>query len=227
MGGKSRFQALERRGRPRSTFPPRLPENEAPQSSQMNIIVYKTPTVRCERDGSQFLRCHQASSKSSTRSNEYEGLQNLAGRRFTAEASSVYRDAHFPRVSSCSMPSTTSNPGKRTNLACRWNSEAASADPARRNQWHAKAHVHDTPRRVPSRSTRDHRPNESLSEDFSDLVTDVSWNFRVEERTKKLSRARPDAADGAWRMAQADRSHPRIPKVRRMLSLPVFSPRPT
>ena len=37
-----------------------------------------------------------------------------------------------------------------------------------------------------------------------DLVTDVSWNFRVKKRIKKFKPRPPDAADGTWRMAQAD-----------------------
>ncbi|HVJ57194.1 MAG TPA: succinate dehydrogenase/fumarate reductase iron-sulfur subunit [Terrimicrobiaceae bacterium] len=37
-----------------------------------------------------------------------------------------------------------------------------------------------------------------------DLVTDVSWNFRVKKKIKKFKPRPPDAADGTWRMAQAD-----------------------
>jgi succinate dehydrogenase / fumarate reductase iron-sulfur subunit len=37
-----------------------------------------------------------------------------------------------------------------------------------------------------------------------DLVTDVSWNFRVKEGIKPFRPRRPDAPDGTWRMAQAD-----------------------
>jgi succinate dehydrogenase / fumarate reductase iron-sulfur subunit len=37
-----------------------------------------------------------------------------------------------------------------------------------------------------------------------DLVTDVSWNFRVKLRVKKFKPRAPDAPDGTWRMAQAD-----------------------
>src|SRR5687768_13545342 len=37
-----------------------------------------------------------------------------------------------------------------------------------------------------------------------DLVTDVSWNFRVKKRIKKFKPRPPDAADGTWRMAQED-----------------------
>jgi succinate dehydrogenase / fumarate reductase, iron-sulfur subunit len=37
-----------------------------------------------------------------------------------------------------------------------------------------------------------------------DLVTDVSWNFRVKTTIKPFAPRPPDAADGTWRMAQAD-----------------------
>ncbi|RMH15673.1 MAG: succinate dehydrogenase/fumarate reductase iron-sulfur subunit [Acidobacteria bacterium] len=37
-----------------------------------------------------------------------------------------------------------------------------------------------------------------------DLVTDVSWNYRVKERIKPFKPRPPDAEDGTWRMAQED-----------------------
>jgi succinate dehydrogenase / fumarate reductase, iron-sulfur subunit len=37
-----------------------------------------------------------------------------------------------------------------------------------------------------------------------DLVTDVSWNFRVKKTIKRFRPRLPDAADGTWRMQQAD-----------------------
>src|SRR6201989_893007 len=36
---------------------------------------------------------------------------------------------------------------------------------------------------------------------IKDLVTDVSWNFRVKKKIKKFKPRKPDAADGTWRMA--------------------------
>ena len=39
---------------------------------------------------------------------------------------------------------------------------------------------------------------------IKDLVTDVSWNFRVKKGLKKFKPRKPDAADGTWRMAQRD-----------------------
>jgi succinate dehydrogenase iron-sulfur subunit len=37
-----------------------------------------------------------------------------------------------------------------------------------------------------------------------DLVTDVSWNFRVKKRIKPFAPRPPDAPDGTWRIAQQD-----------------------
>jgi succinate dehydrogenase / fumarate reductase iron-sulfur subunit len=37
-----------------------------------------------------------------------------------------------------------------------------------------------------------------------DLVTDVSWNYSVKKTIKPFKPRPPDAADGTWRMAQAD-----------------------
>jgi succinate dehydrogenase / fumarate reductase, iron-sulfur subunit len=37
-----------------------------------------------------------------------------------------------------------------------------------------------------------------------DLVTDVSWNYRVKKRIKRFQPRPPDAPDGTWRMGQAD-----------------------
>jgi succinate dehydrogenase / fumarate reductase iron-sulfur subunit len=39
---------------------------------------------------------------------------------------------------------------------------------------------------------------------IKDLITDVSWNFEVKKRIKKLKQRPPDAEDGTWRMQQAD-----------------------
>ncbi len=37
-----------------------------------------------------------------------------------------------------------------------------------------------------------------------DLVTDVSWNYRVKKKIKPFKPRKPDAADGTWRMGQID-----------------------
>ena len=37
-----------------------------------------------------------------------------------------------------------------------------------------------------------------------DLVTDVSWNYRVKKKIRPFTPRPPDAADGTWRMQQSD-----------------------
>ena len=39
---------------------------------------------------------------------------------------------------------------------------------------------------------------------IKDLVTDVSWNFRVKKQIKKFKPRPPDVPDGSWRMQQED-----------------------
>src|SRR4051794_16246455 len=39
---------------------------------------------------------------------------------------------------------------------------------------------------------------------LKDLVTDVSWNYKVKKRIKPFKPRKPDAPDGTWRMDQAD-----------------------
>jgi succinate dehydrogenase / fumarate reductase, iron-sulfur subunit len=39
---------------------------------------------------------------------------------------------------------------------------------------------------------------------IKDLVTDVSWNYRVKTKIKRFAPRKPDAPDGTWRMDQAD-----------------------
>jgi succinate dehydrogenase / fumarate reductase iron-sulfur subunit len=41
-----------------------------------------------------------------------------------------------------------------------------------------------------------------------DLVTDVSWNYRVKMKIQKFTPRKPDAADGTWRVQQADVDRP-------------------
>jgi succinate dehydrogenase / fumarate reductase iron-sulfur subunit len=39
---------------------------------------------------------------------------------------------------------------------------------------------------------------------IKDLVTDVSWNFKVKKGIRKITPRKPDAADGTYRVAQRD-----------------------
>src|SRR5580658_7674224 len=39
---------------------------------------------------------------------------------------------------------------------------------------------------------------------LKDLVTDVSWNYRVKKKIAPFKARKPDAPDGTWRVDQAD-----------------------
>jgi succinate dehydrogenase / fumarate reductase iron-sulfur subunit len=43
---------------------------------------------------------------------------------------------------------------------------------------------------------------------IKDLVTDVSWNYKVKTKIKPFKPRKPDAADGTWRMQQEDVDRP-------------------
>ena len=63
---------------------------------------------------------------------------------------------------------------------------------------------------------------------IKDLVTDVSWNFRVKEKMKPFTPRPPDAEDGTWRMEQGrHRPRPRVSEVHRVFPLPRCLPRPS
>ena len=59
-----------------------------------------------------------------------------------------------------------------------------------------------------------------------DLVTDVSWNFRVKKTIKTFKPRRPDAPDGTWRIAAGGRRPGAgVPQVHRVLPVPGRLPR--
>ena len=72
-----------------------------------------------------------------------------------------------------------------------------------RDQRQAAADVHDAAEHA--------RPAEPVTVEpmrafplIKDLVTDVSWNFRVKKKIKPFKPRPPDAPDGTWRMQQED-----------------------
>ncbi len=68
------------------------------------------------------------------------------------------------------------------DLACRWNCKAGKCGSC-------SAEVNGMPK---------------LMCMMKDLITDVSWNFRVKKKIKKFKPRPPDAPDGTWRMRQED-----------------------
>jgi succinate dehydrogenase / fumarate reductase, iron-sulfur subunit len=90
------------------------------------------------------------------------------------------------------------------DLACRWNCKAGKCGSC-------SAEVNGIPRltcmtrlsQIPLDRPVTIEPMKAFPL-VRDLVTDVSWNFRVKEKIKPFKPRPPDAPDGTWRMAQAD-----------------------
>ncbi len=90
------------------------------------------------------------------------------------------------------------------DLACRWNCKAGKCGSC-------SAEINGKPRlmcmtrldQVPLDEPVVLEPMQAFPL-VKDLVTDVSWNYRVKERIKPFKPRPPDAPDGTWRMSQED-----------------------
>ena len=90
------------------------------------------------------------------------------------------------------------------DLACRWNCKAGKCGSC-------SAEVNGMPRlmcmtrlnELPLDQPVTIEPMKAFPR-VKDLVTDVSWNFRVKKKIRPFQPRPPDAPDGTWRMAQAD-----------------------
>jgi succinate dehydrogenase / fumarate reductase iron-sulfur subunit len=90
------------------------------------------------------------------------------------------------------------------DLACRWNCKAGKCGSC-------SAEVNGKPRLMCMTRLNELDLNKPVKVEpmrtfplLRDLVTDVSWNFRVKKGIKKFKPRKPDAPDGTWRMAQED-----------------------
>jgi succinate dehydrogenase / fumarate reductase iron-sulfur subunit len=90
------------------------------------------------------------------------------------------------------------------DLACRWNCKAGKCGSC-------SAEINGRPRLMCMTRLSDLdldkpvviEPMHSFPP-IKDLVTDVSWNFRVKKQIKPFHPRKPDFPDGSWRMAQED-----------------------
>jgi succinate dehydrogenase / fumarate reductase iron-sulfur subunit len=90
------------------------------------------------------------------------------------------------------------------DLACRWNCKAGKCGSC-------SAEVNGVPRLMCMTRLADLplempilvEPMQAFPP-IKDLVTDVSWNYRVKQQIEPFKPRPPDAADGTWRMAQED-----------------------
>jgi succinate dehydrogenase / fumarate reductase iron-sulfur subunit len=90
------------------------------------------------------------------------------------------------------------------DLACRWNCKAGKCGSC-------SAEVNGTPKLMCMARLSDLPLDRPVTVEpmkafphLRDLVTDVSWNYRVKNQIKPFKPRPPDAPDGSWRMAQAD-----------------------
>ncbi len=90
------------------------------------------------------------------------------------------------------------------DLACRWNCKAGKCGSC-------SAEVNGIPRLMCMTRMSDLPLEKPITVEpmkafpvLKDLITDVSWNFRVKKRIKKFKPRAPDAPDGTWRMVQND-----------------------
>ena len=90
------------------------------------------------------------------------------------------------------------------DLACRWNCKAGKCGSC-------SAEVNGTPKLMCMTRLSDLPLDQPVTVEpmkafppLRDLVTDVSWNYRVKKQIRPFKPRPPDAPDGSWRMAQAD-----------------------
>src|SRR5437667_3904446 len=90
------------------------------------------------------------------------------------------------------------------DLACRWNCKAGKCGSC-------SAEINGLPRLMCMTRLSDLPLDQPVTIEpmkafphVRDLVTDVSWNFRVKKKIRPFKPRPPDAPDGSWRMAQSD-----------------------
>src|SRR3954464_4163684 len=91
-----------------------------------------------------------------------------------------------------------------SDLACRWNCKAGKCGSC-------SAEINGKPRLMCMTRLNELDMTQPVTVEpmrafppVRDLVTDVSWNFRVKEKLKPFKPRKPDAPDGTWRMQQED-----------------------
>ncbi len=90
------------------------------------------------------------------------------------------------------------------DLACRWNCKAGKCGSC-------SAEINGIPKLMCMTRMSDLPLDQPITVEpmkafpiLKDLITDVSWNFRVKKRIKQFKPRAPDARDGTWRMQQRD-----------------------
>jgi succinate dehydrogenase / fumarate reductase iron-sulfur subunit len=94
------------------------------------------------------------------------------------------------------------------DLACRWNCKAGKCGSC-------SAEINGKPRLLCMTRVGDLDLSKPVTiepmqafPNIKDLVSDVSWNYRMKEKIKPFKPRPPDNADGTWNMSQADVERP-------------------
>ncbi len=90
------------------------------------------------------------------------------------------------------------------DLACRWNCKAGKCGSC-------SAEINGLPRLMCMTRLNDLPLDKPVTVEpmktfplVKDLVTDLSWNYRVKKKIQPFKPRKPDAPDGTWRMIQSD-----------------------
>ncbi len=90
------------------------------------------------------------------------------------------------------------------DLACRWNCKAGKCGSC-------SAEINGMPKLMCMTRLNDLPLDQGVTVQpmktfplLKDLITDVSWNYRVKKKIKKFKPREPDNADGSWTMSQLD-----------------------
>ena len=93
---------------------------------------------------------------------------------------------------------------QQPDLACRWNCKAGKCGSC-------SAEINGKPRLMCMTRMDQIDVSEPVTIEpmrsfplMKDLVTDVSWNYKIKQKIKPFKPRKPDAEDGTWRMQQED-----------------------
>jgi len=93
---------------------------------------------------------------------------------------------------------------QQPDLACRWNCKAGKCGSC-------SAEINGKPRLMCMARMDQIDISEPVTIEpmrafplMKDLVTDVSWNYKIKQKIKPFKPRKPDAPDGSWRMKQED-----------------------
>ncbi|MDA0207117.1 MAG: succinate dehydrogenase/fumarate reductase iron-sulfur subunit [Acidobacteria bacterium] len=93
---------------------------------------------------------------------------------------------------------------QQPDLACRWNCKAGKCGSC-------SAEINGKPRLMCMTRMDQIDVSEPVTIEpmrsfplMKDLVTDVSWNYKIKQKIKPFKPRKPDAPDGSWRMQQED-----------------------